>query len=562
MTVVEDGTERPEAGQRVESPRVDYVTGPDGRPALGPGGQQWQRIGVDPWPGSTAAYARLLAGLTTEHGITWDPADAAAAPLAGVLLLPVLDEVPQARHPVAGVREFDLGALAQRTPPPRLRSAVAAQLARLASETGIDGYPEIARALEQARRGEPVVLQADGAVDTRMRTIQAEAGAVRGLLDAARDQPDPAPVTPADLVAWHGRDAAAGALRRFLLPVPAAAETVGPKPFHTAVRAYEEGLLLPCVEPRQGGGVGVGDGDEQGGEAFVLVRRRPPGGVRGGDGAESGPQCALDGAFELDREQPGRDTVSGHVTQHGRGGSVGQGEGVQVVPCQQTFGGHEGAVYVDARARPVLSGEDAVQAGRAGAVLCQCLVTGPGLPPRLAQPGADAVGFVGEAGDPAQRRRGERVVHRAGRRAPRSGLDAGRRREDPGHAQPREQHERRSGQGAPDEQVEEQGRVSRAGFAFGSCDGVVEVCGERFGGRGDRGVVVCRVEEHCTGADAGRMAAARAGHPRVPRRGHGARTGGTGPPLRGSVQVGGRAPASSVPSTEASSHSSASDIRS
>ncbi|GAA1386067.1 hypothetical protein GCM10009639_09430 [Kitasatospora putterlickiae] len=227
VTVMEDGTERPEAGHRVESPREDYVTEPDGQPVLGRDGQQWQRIGVDPWPGSTAAYARLLAGLTVEYGIRWDPADDAAALLASALLLPVLDEVPEARHPVTVVRDFDLGALVERTPPERLRSAMAAQLVRLAAETGIDGYPEIARALEQAGRGEPVDLTADGALDLRMRTIRAETRAVRGLLDAARHRPDPAPVTEADLKAWHGRDAAAGALRRFLLlPLPAAAETV------------------------------------------------------------------------------------------------------------------------------------------------------------------------------------------------------------------------------------------------------------------------------------------------------------------------------------------------
>ncbi|MFJ2150979.1 SMI1/KNR4 family protein [Streptomyces microflavus] len=227
VTVVEDGTERPEAGHRVESPREDYVTGPDGQPALGRDGQQWQRIGVDPWPGSTAAYTRLLAGLTAEHGISWDPADDAAAQLTSALLLPVLDEVPEVRHPVTVVRDFDLGAIVERTPPERLRSVMAAQLSRLASEAGIDGYPEIARALEQVGRGEPVDLPADGALDLRMRTIGAEVRAVRGLLDAARHQPDPAPVTEADLAAWHGRDAAAGALRRFLLlPLPAAAEAI------------------------------------------------------------------------------------------------------------------------------------------------------------------------------------------------------------------------------------------------------------------------------------------------------------------------------------------------
>ncbi|MCX4625388.1 SMI1/KNR4 family protein [Streptomyces sp. NBC_01443] len=219
VTVIEDGAERPEAARRVDSPREDYVTGPDG--------QQWQRIGVDPWPGSTAAYTRLLAGLSTEFGITWDPEGDGDEPLASALLLPVLDDVPPSRYPVCSVRDFDLGSLVDRTPPERMRSAMAAQLARLASETGIDTYPEIAQALERIRRNDPVDLPADGALDLRMRTLSAEARAARGLLDAARHRPDPAPVTAADLAAWAARDSAAGALREFLLlPLPAAAATV------------------------------------------------------------------------------------------------------------------------------------------------------------------------------------------------------------------------------------------------------------------------------------------------------------------------------------------------
>ncbi|MFI5617818.1 SMI1/KNR4 family protein [Streptomyces sp. NPDC051567] len=219
LTVVEDGAERPEAAHRVDSPREDRVTGPDG--------QEWQRIGVDPWPGSTAAYARLLAGLATGYGITWDPEGDGGGPLASALLLPVLDDVLPVRHPVSSVRDFDLGGLVDRTPPERLRSAMTAQLARLASETGIDTYPEIAQALEQIYREEPVDLPADGALDLRMRTLSAEARAARGLLDAARHQPDPAPVPAADLAAWALRDSAAGALREFLLlPLPAAAATV------------------------------------------------------------------------------------------------------------------------------------------------------------------------------------------------------------------------------------------------------------------------------------------------------------------------------------------------
>lgn len=227
VTVIEDGAERPEAARRVDSPREDYVTGPDGQPVLGPGGQQWQRIGVDPWPGSTTAYPRLLASLAAEYGITWDPEDDGEEPAASALLLPVLDDVRPTRHPVSSVRDFDLGGLVDRTPPERLRSAMVAQLARLASETGIDIYPEIAQALERIRRDEPVDLPADGALDLRMRTLSAEARAARGLLDAAQHQPDPALVTAADLAAWAARDSAAGALREFLLlPLPTAAATV------------------------------------------------------------------------------------------------------------------------------------------------------------------------------------------------------------------------------------------------------------------------------------------------------------------------------------------------
>ncbi|MEU9160705.1 SMI1/KNR4 family protein [Streptomyces sp. NPDC048424] len=227
VTVFDDGVERPEAARRVDSPREDYVTDADGRPVMGPGGQQWQRVGVDPWPGSTAAYTRLLAGLAQEYGITWDPEGDGDEPLASALLLPVLDDLRPTRHPVSSVRDFDLERLVDRTPPQRLRSAMAAQLARLASETGIDTYPEIAQALERIRRDEPVDLPADGPLDLRMRTLSAESRAARGLLDEARQQADTAPVTAADHTAWAVRDSAAGALREFLLlPLPAAAETI------------------------------------------------------------------------------------------------------------------------------------------------------------------------------------------------------------------------------------------------------------------------------------------------------------------------------------------------
>ncbi|WP_327238368.1 hypothetical protein OG349_34560 [Streptomyces sp. NBC_01317] len=106
---------------------------------------------------------------------------------------------------------------------------MAAQLARLASGTGIDTYPEIARALRRIRRNEPVDLSADEPLDLRMRTLAAEARAARGLLEAARHRPDPAPPPHGGRSRRVGRAGrgARGALRVFLLlPLPTAAAAI------------------------------------------------------------------------------------------------------------------------------------------------------------------------------------------------------------------------------------------------------------------------------------------------------------------------------------------------
>ncbi|WP_328972333.1 SMI1/KNR4 family protein [Streptomyces sp. NBC_00239] len=220
VTVVEDGIPVPEAAHLVESPRVDYTTGPDG--------QIWQAIGVDPWPGSTAAYTRLLAGLAVDHGIAWHPDPEGEEPAASALLLPVLADLrPASGHEVSSVRDFDLAGLVARTPPERMRAATAAQLVRLAAETGLDAHPEVSEALDRIGRGEPVELAADGPLDLRMRSLAAETRATRELLSAARYEPRPQPVTDADLSAWAARERAAGALRAFvLLPAPQAAEAI------------------------------------------------------------------------------------------------------------------------------------------------------------------------------------------------------------------------------------------------------------------------------------------------------------------------------------------------
>ncbi|MEU6549280.1 hypothetical protein ABZ915_03190 [Streptomyces sp. NPDC046915] len=124
------------------------------------------------------------------------------------------------------MRDFDLAGLVKRTPPQRLRTAMAAQLARLAAETGVDGYDEIAGALAKIRRGESVDLTPDGPLDLRIRTIGAETWAARQLVCGAGRRREE-PVAQDDFNAWATRAEATRALREFVrLPVPAAAATI------------------------------------------------------------------------------------------------------------------------------------------------------------------------------------------------------------------------------------------------------------------------------------------------------------------------------------------------
>ncbi|MER7690949.1 hypothetical protein [Streptomyces sp. NPDC097610] len=63
--------------------------------------------GSDSWPGSTAAYARFLAELEGEFGITYRPDDDTDAELTSGLLLPVLEDVSRAAGQYVGtVRNF------------------------------------------------------------------------------------------------------------------------------------------------------------------------------------------------------------------------------------------------------------------------------------------------------------------------------------------------------------------------------------------------------------------------------------------------------------------------
>ncbi|MFF0043881.1 hypothetical protein ACFYRG_48350 [Streptomyces mirabilis] len=197
VTVAEDGVPGPEGMRHVLSPREG---------------------GGDSWPGSTAAYARFLAELEGEFGITYRPDDDTDAELTSALLLPVLEDVDQAAGQYVGmVRDFDLAALIERTPPARLRTAMAAQLGRLAAETRFDVYDEVSDALARTARGETVDLTPDSPLDLRMRTLTAEAWAARQRVSGQRAwRDDNDPVTQSDFSAWALRVEAARALREFV----------------------------------------------------------------------------------------------------------------------------------------------------------------------------------------------------------------------------------------------------------------------------------------------------------------------------------------------------------
>jgi hypothetical protein len=215
LTFAEDGVPCPEEDtRRVMSPRKGNTAG-------GPGAR---RLGVDLWPGSTAAYTRFLSVLRQDFGIAYDPDEEGPAELTSALLLPLLDDLPASECGFPErVRHLDLAGLVERTPPQRLRAAIGAQLSRLASETRLDTYPEVAEALDRIHRGLPVDSDQDGPLGVRMRTLAAEVHATRELLrDGATG-----PVSHEDLTAWIARDRAAHALREFLgLPLPAAAATI------------------------------------------------------------------------------------------------------------------------------------------------------------------------------------------------------------------------------------------------------------------------------------------------------------------------------------------------
>ncbi|MET8830513.1 SMI1/KNR4 family protein [Streptomyces sp. NPDC004610] len=244
VTVAEEGVLRPEEGRRIEAPREG-----DSQRIIGPAGAQSRRLpGFEPWPDAAAAYTRLLTELTREYGIALPPLPAGDLPSA--LLLPHLDDLePYRRLPMTEVRQYDLAGLFERTEPRQLRTAFAAQLARLAEETRLDTYPEIAQALVLVRRDTEVPLAPDDPLDLRLRTLAAETRAAQRLLTPPWSA-EPVRVTQDDRFAWSARERAAQALSAFIrLPLTTAAGLI----LHERISPYWRDELAADLDGRGDG---------------------------------------------------------------------------------------------------------------------------------------------------------------------------------------------------------------------------------------------------------------------------------------------------------------------
>ncbi|MEU7556645.1 hypothetical protein AB0B01_30755, partial [Streptomyces sp. NPDC044571] len=130
LTVYEDGRMRPEASRRLRVPldASGHVVGPAARPLGG------LLPGAPPRSDPSVPSVGLLAEVCETYGIPYQREVEAEAELTSALLLPVLEDL-RVRGPqraVTSVRDFDLATLVERTPADRLRTAVTAQLVRLA----------------------------------------------------------------------------------------------------------------------------------------------------------------------------------------------------------------------------------------------------------------------------------------------------------------------------------------------------------------------------------------------------------------------------------------------
>ncbi|HEX5567791.1 MAG TPA: hypothetical protein VFY14_12830 [Streptomyces sp.] len=172
-------------------------------------------------PGTYETYGSYQAALGALHGtfgISFRPYDPELAALPSGLVLPLPADIPErSRH--ATVHRLDLGSAVERADEASLRAGVAAQLHRLAAETGIDSYPEVADALRCIDAGKSPPVTDDSPLGRRLRTLEAEAHAAQQShrVHDRRDPGSPAPlVTVKEASAWAHRARAGHALRLFL----------------------------------------------------------------------------------------------------------------------------------------------------------------------------------------------------------------------------------------------------------------------------------------------------------------------------------------------------------
>ncbi|WP_344320989.1 hypothetical protein [Streptomyces macrosporus] len=167
-------------------------------------------------------YEEMLDLVRETWGIDFHPGETDLGVLPGGLVLPLLDDLPQPA-PYSTVHHLDLGPAVERADEATLRAAVAAQLRRLAAETGIDAHPEIADALRLVDAGRPPTVTDDDPLGVRLRTLNAEAHAAhRSLVGHDRwTRPGFRPaITEKDRRAWTSRARAGRALRLFLEQPP------------------------------------------------------------------------------------------------------------------------------------------------------------------------------------------------------------------------------------------------------------------------------------------------------------------------------------------------------
>ncbi|MBE1486889.1 DUF6461 domain-containing protein [Plantactinospora soyae] len=161
----------------------------------------------------------LLDVLRAEWGIVLDGRMLAGA-LPAAQYRPLLPESPPPGD-WAARSEPGIRVLLAHAPEPRLRSALVAQARRLATETGLDGYPELAEALDRMATGERWRIDEDSPCGLRMHEILAEAQAARHWDQDPRVEDR---LDPAERAAWGRRAGAVeGIVGLLCWPLPAVA---------------------------------------------------------------------------------------------------------------------------------------------------------------------------------------------------------------------------------------------------------------------------------------------------------------------------------------------------